>query len=86
MILPLKIGISSLLHPNGERVKLRNNLDTPQGVSQPEFMLILYQCVIWEWISINNWCQLKIHTKQCSILSDNSYWTVLNAIRGFNST
>ena len=46
MILPLKIGISSLLHPNGERVKLRNNLNTPQGVSQPEFMSILYQCVI----------------------------------------
>ena len=54
---------------------------------------------MWEFISVDTWCQLKIHTKQCSILpddfnqkveslmlSDNSYWTVLNAVRGFSSS
>ena len=67
-----KSGISSLLHSNGERVKLRHNLNTTPRVSQAGFMLISYHCIILEFLSTNTRCQLKIHTNQSPILYVNS--------------
>ena len=42
------------------RAKPKHILNTLTWVSQSRFILISYQCVTWELISTNTWCQLKI--------------------------